>query len=120
MKGFGLARVHCNELGHLSVPANLSMQTCSEPNMVATHGNIERYSLERFHDHHTTLIPLFSQNPEFWKMVVNVVHALLLMGSWQAIQGLGVWVERLVGEVPSFMVAAEEQAKSRCVDTYIQ
>ncbi len=46
-------------------------------------------------------------------MVVNVVHALLLMGSWQAIQGLGVWVGQLVGEVPAFIMAAEEQAKSR-------
>ncbi len=45
-------------------------------------------------------------------MVVNVVHALLLMGSWQAIQGLGVWVGRLVGAPPPFIMAAEEQAKS--------
>ena len=45
-------------------------------------------------------------------MVVNVVHALLLMGAWQAIQGLGVWVGRLVGATPPFIVAAEEQAKS--------
>ena len=52
------------------------------------------------------------QSPEFWKMVVNVVHALLLMGSWQAIQGLGVWVGRLVGATPPFITAAEEQAKS--------
>ncbi len=45
-------------------------------------------------------------------MVVNVVHALLLMGSWQTIQGLGVWVGRMVGVTPPFIVAAEEQAKS--------
>ena len=48
-------------------------------------------------------------------MTVNVVHALLLMGAWQAIQGLGVWVGRLVGVTPPFIMAAEEQAKSRCV-----
>ena len=47
-------------------------------------------------------------------MVVNVVHALLLMGSWQSIQGLRVWVGRLVGVAPIFILAAEEQAKSRC------
>lgn len=45
-------------------------------------------------------------------MVVNVTHALLLMGSWQTIQGLGVWVGRMVGAIPPFIMAAEEQAKS--------
>ena len=46
-------------------------------------------------------------------MVVSVVHALLLMGSWQAIQGMGVWLGRLVGVTPTWIMAAEEQAKSR-------
>lgn len=46
-------------------------------------------------------------------MVVNVVHALLMMGSWQTIQGLGVWLGKVVGVIPPWMLAAEEQAKSR-------
>lgn len=46
-------------------------------------------------------------------MVVSVVHALLMIGSWQAVQGLGVWLGQVVGFIPPWILAAEEQAKSR-------
>ena len=46
-------------------------------------------------------------------MAVNVVHALLMMGSWQTIKGLGVWLEQVIGVSPLWILAAEEQAKSR-------
>ena len=46
-------------------------------------------------------------------MVVNVVHALLLNGSWQAIRGIGVWLKRKIGVTPPWIMAAEEQGKSR-------
>jgi len=46
-------------------------------------------------------------------MVVNVVHAMLMMGAWQALQGLGVWLGGLLGSIPQWIMAAEEQAKAR-------
>lgn len=51
-------------------------------------------------------------------MLVNVVHALLLLGSWEAIRGVGVWVKTLRGQTPPWIVAAEAQAKSRYVYDY--
>ncbi len=46
-------------------------------------------------------------------MAVNVIHALLMMGAWQALQGVGVWLGRQLGSIPPWIVAAEEQAKAR-------
>ena len=56
---------------------------------------------------------LLHQTPEFWKMLVNVVHALLLTGSWEGIRGMGAWVKKSLGATPPWVVAAEAQAKSR-------
>ena len=50
---------------------------------------------------------------DFWKMLVQVVHALLMLGSWEAIRGLGVWVKNIQGQTPPWIVAAEAQAKSK-------
>ncbi len=46
-------------------------------------------------------------------MLVNVIHALLLSGSWHSIRGMGAWVQNIVGHIPSWIIAAEAQAKSR-------
>jgi len=46
-------------------------------------------------------------------MLVNVVHAMLLTGSWEAIRGMGVWVKQFLGVTPPWIVAAEADAKSR-------
>ena len=48
-------------------------------------------------------------------MLVQVVQALLMLGSWQSIRGVGVWVKNLRGQTPPWIVAAEAQAKSRYV-----
>ena len=56
---------------------------------------------------------LLHQTPEFWKMLVNVVHALLLTGSWEGICGMGAWVKKSLGATPPWVVATEAQAKSR-------
>ena len=45
-------------------------------------------------------------------MLVNVVQALLLMGAWQDIRGVGIWVQKTVGPIPPWIVAAEAHAKS--------
>ena len=50
-------------------------------------------------------------------MLVHVVHALLQLGSWEAIRGMGVWVKSLRGQTPPWIVAAEAQAKSKYVRT---
>lgn len=46
-------------------------------------------------------------------MLVNVVHALLLVKSWEAIRGMGVWLQGIVGQTPSWIIAAEAQAKCK-------
>ena len=44
---------------------------------------------------------------------MNVVHAMLLTGSWEAIRGMGVWLKQNLGITPPWIVAAEADAKSR-------
>ena len=46
-------------------------------------------------------------------MLVHVVHALLQLGSWEAIRGMGAWMKSLRGQTPPWIVAAEAQAKSK-------
>ena len=48
-------------------------------------------------------------------MLVHVVHALLQLGSWEAIRGMGAWMKSLRGQTPPWIVAAEAQAKSKYV-----
>ena len=53
-------------------------------------------------------------------MLVHVVHALLQLGSWEAIRGMGVWIKSLRGQTPPWIVAAEAQAKSKYVRACVQ
>ena len=46
-------------------------------------------------------------------MLVNVVYALLLTGSWEGIRGMGAWVKKSLGATPPWIMAAEAHAKSR-------
>ena len=53
------------------------------------------------------------QTPEFWRMMIQVISALLLTGDWETIRGMGVWMKHNVGTTPHWMIAAEAQAKGR-------
>ena len=46
-------------------------------------------------------------------MLVNVIHALLLVKSWEAIRGMGGWLQMIIGQIPSWIIAAEAQAKCK-------
>ena len=48
-------------------------------------------------------------------MLVEVVYALLLMGDWEAIRGMGAWMKHTVGTIPPWIVATEAHAKARFV-----
>ena len=72
-----------------------------------------QYTHYRYCDLLYMYLCLSLQTVEFWKMLVQVVQALLMLGSWEAIRGLGVWVKILRGQTPPWIVAAEAQAKSR-------
>ena len=51
------------------------------------------------------------KSPEFWKMLVQVVHALCQLNSWEAIRGIGVWLKLLISSTPPWITAAELHAK---------
>ena len=46
-------------------------------------------------------------------MLVNVVKALVTMGSWEEVHGLAVWCQLRTGTKPLWIQGAEAQAKGR-------
>ena len=44
-------------------------------------------------------------------MLVQVVHALCQLNSWEAIRGIGVWLKHLISSTPLWISAAESHAK---------